>query len=254
MPRRKIIDDAKLIELFKQGKSLKQLGDELGVSHVAIHKRIRRLGLSQLPKSLGNLTEKEKQFCLTVASGQSRINAVMRTYDVTSRDSAKALQNTLMKNPGIKMAISDLMELKGIGREFRVEKLGEHMRNPDPYVSLKAVDMGFNLSGDKEKAKTQEKPSFINPPFINYPLELTRRPLSHFPKLEGKCALCEAVTEDSFCSDCRIAVPKDIERITRYWETGDKCAVCKDDRRCYEFCKACKEAEGVIHKRNGENG
>lgn len=164
MARPKVIDDNKLIELFKEGKPLKQIGDALGVSHVAVHKRIKRLGLSQLPVSLENLTEKEKQFCLSVAGGQSRINAVMQTYDVISRESAKALQRTLMKNPEIRVAINDLMEQKGIGREFRIDKLGQYMRHPDPVIGLKALDMGFKLSGDELESKRQhpDKHSFID--------------------------------------------------------------------------------------------
>jgi hypothetical protein len=163
MARPKVIDDTRLIELFKEGKSLKYIGDALGVSHVAVHKRIKRLGLLQLPKSFESLTGKEKQFCLSVAGGQSRINAVMQTYEVTSRESAKALQRTLMNNPKISVAINDLMEQKGIGREFRIDKLGEYMRHPDPIIGLKALDMGFKLSGDELEAKRQtpDKPSFI---------------------------------------------------------------------------------------------
>jgi hypothetical protein len=153
MARRRLIDDAKMTELFRQGKTLKQIGEALGVSHVAIFKRIKRLGLQELPKSLEVLTDKEKGFCLAVAGGQSRISAVMQTYDVTTRKSAKTLQNTLMEKPEIRTAIDDLMEMKGTGREFRVDKLGQHMNNPDPVISLKALDMGFKLSGDEQEAK-----------------------------------------------------------------------------------------------------
>lgn len=156
MPRPKVIDDTKLTELYQQNRTLKSIGDELGVSHVAVHKRIKRLRLSKLPKSLEKLTDKEKGFCMAVVGGQSRISAVMQTYDVTSRESAKAIQKTLMKNPEIRACIEDMMEMKGIGRDFRLTKLSEHMNHPDPVISLKSLDMAFKLSGDAEESKKQQ--------------------------------------------------------------------------------------------------
>jgi hypothetical protein len=61
----------------------------------------------------------------------------------------------LMGKPDEQTAIGDLMGMKGIGRNFRGDKLGEHMRHPDPMVNLKALDMGFKLSGDEEAAQRQ---------------------------------------------------------------------------------------------------
>jgi hypothetical protein len=148
--RRRLIDDANLIEKYKQGKSLKEIGKENNppVSHIAVFNRAKSLGLSRLPKSVESLTEKERNFCLAVVGGKSRINAVMETYDVTSRGSAKALQQTLMKNPAIKASISDLMEARGIGKVFRVEKLAEHLNSRDEMISLKSLDMACKLADD----------------------------------------------------------------------------------------------------------
>jgi hypothetical protein len=69
----------------------------------------------------------------------------------------------LMGKPDVQTAIGDLMEMKGIGRNFRVDKLGKPMRHPDPVVSLKALDMGFNLSGDKEAAQRQTPEKLFYP-------------------------------------------------------------------------------------------
>ena len=49
-----------------------------------------------------------------------------------------------------------------------------------------------------EKAKSQEKPTFMK-----IPIAITGKPLSAFVKLEGRCAICETATADSFCSECR---------------------------------------------------
>jgi hypothetical protein len=56
--------------------------------------------------------------------------------------------SNLLDKPEIQTAINELLEMKGYGREFRVEKLGQHMSSPDPVVSLKALDLGFKLSDD----------------------------------------------------------------------------------------------------------
>ncbi len=167
MARRRIIDDSKLTELFRQGKSLQDIGLALGVSKVAVHKRLKKLSLSRMPESLEKLTPKQKNFCLAVASGQSRTAAVMQVYDVTSRESAKALQTDLMRNPVIKTAIDDLMEMKGIGRDYRIEKLREHLEHLDPVVSLKSLDMAFKLGDDYPASKNINVN--VTRSFIEYP-------------------------------------------------------------------------------------
>lgn len=155
------IDNDKLTELFKQGKSYREIGKELGVSAAAVCKRVHRLGLIELPESVNSLTDKERKFCLAVASGQSRTNAVMQAYDVTSRESAKALQNTLMKNPEIQTAIADLMELHGLSRSYRIKRLKQHVDNRDPHVSLKALDQSWKLDGYKPEVDVQPQVEIV---------------------------------------------------------------------------------------------
>jgi hypothetical protein len=187
MPARKIVNDIKLEELFKQGKSLKEIGRELGVSHVAVFKRVKRLGLVRLPESLENLTDKQRAFVVAVASGQSRTSAVMQTYDVTTRESAKALQKTLMKDPAIATAITDLMESKGIGRDYRVEKLKEHLDSKDPVISLKSLDMAFKISGDEDAAKRNAQEEYT---FLKIDLEATNKWHAEYYRCRG-CEHCE---------------------------------------------------------------
>ena len=236
MPRPRLIDDTKMIGLYKQGKSLKDIGKELNVSSVAIHKRIKKLNLKHLPESLEKLTHKEKSFVLAVAEGQSRTSAVMQTFDVSSRESAKALQTTLMKDPEIRLAIDDLMEMKGIGREYRIEKLKQHLEHPDPVVSLKSLDMAMKIADDSGERRKDipEKVSFIKVDLTAY-----RNPDS-FSRRQGECAICETSTNDDFCPACFGKYPVLTDKIIRHWN-GDKCASCNDDRRCFDFCKACNE-------------
>ncbi len=153
MPRK--IDDNKLLEMLKQGKLQKEIAQHFGVSPVAVCKRLKRL--LPPPKSLEDLTDKEKRFVLAVIGGKTATQAALNSFDVSSMNSAKAMGSQLMGKPGIRMAISELMELKGIGREYRIEKLGEHVRNHDPVISLKALDMACKLGGDEADARNQEK-------------------------------------------------------------------------------------------------
>ena len=77
----------------------------------------------------------------------------MKAYECSSLLRAKVIGSQLMGKPDDQTAISDLMEMKGIGRNFRVDKLGEHLRHPDPVVSLKALDLGSSFPGMKKRLK-----------------------------------------------------------------------------------------------------
>jgi hypothetical protein len=103
------------------------------------------------PASLAKLTHKERKFVEGRAKGLSQTESVCQAYDVSSRQSAKALGNTLSKNPNIGNALADLMEHHGIGRSRRVERLAEHIDNRDPTVSLKALDTSFKIDGYMQK-------------------------------------------------------------------------------------------------------
>jgi hypothetical protein len=188
MPGHRIIDDDKLVELFGQGKSSRKIAEELGVTRIAVSKRMKRLGLTRVPESLENLTDRQRQFCLAVAGGQSRISAAMQTYDVMTRESAKALQQTLMKDPAIHTAITDLMEQKGIGREYRVDKLKQHLENRDPVISLKSLDMAMKISGDEDAAK-RHTPEQLT--FVKVDLEKANEWHAEFHRCRG-CEHCEA--------------------------------------------------------------
>lgn len=157
--RQRKINDSQLITLKKEGMLQKNIAKVLGVSEPAITQRLKKLFPEkyEAPKSLEVLTDKEQRFAIERASGRTATQAALKAYECSSLQSAKVIGSQLMGKPDVQTAISDLMEMKGIGRNFRVDKLGEHMRHPDPVVSLKALDMGFKLSGDEEEAK--RKPS-----------------------------------------------------------------------------------------------
>ena len=146
-------DDNQILQLLREGKSQAEIARTLGVSAVAIHKRLKRIITK--PESLDRLTPKEQKFALAVAEGKSRISACMEAFDVASRESAKALQNTLMQKDDIKIAISELMRIYGLTRGYRIHRLKSHVDNIDPVVSLKALDLSWKLDGSYETAKNE---------------------------------------------------------------------------------------------------
>ena len=148
----RIFSTEELMALLDQGLTQKDAAERLGVTPAAISKRLKRLP----PPSLTKLTSKERTFVEFRAKGVSQTESVCQAYDVSSRQSAKALGHTLSKNPNISTALADLMEHHGIGRSRRVQKLAQHIENIDPTVSLKALDASFRIDGYQTQGNAQE--------------------------------------------------------------------------------------------------
>lgn len=138
----KRVNDKELLDMLASGIPQKEIAAHFGVSPPYIAKRKKQL---QIPAPLAVLTPKEKRFVEEIATGASQTQAALTAFDVSSRDSAKALGCTLMKNPEIQEAITFVLESEGLSRRSLVRKLKTHVDAPDPSVSLKAVDMGLKL-------------------------------------------------------------------------------------------------------------
>lgn len=147
------IDTNLLLKMIKEGKNQKECAKHFGVSPVAVCKKLKRL--LPPPKSLENLTEKEKKFAIEVAKGKTATQAALNSFDVSSMNSAKVIGSQLMGKPEIKMAIEELMEYHGLTRSYRIVKLKDHVDHADPNVSLKALDMSFKLDGTYAPEKHQ---------------------------------------------------------------------------------------------------
>jgi transposase len=154
MAQRKV-DDNIVLQLLREGKNQKQIAEHFNVSPVAIHKRLKRI--LPKPQSLENLTPKEQKFAIAVAEGKSRTQAALDSFDCTSRDSAKALQNTLMKKDDVRIAIAELLEIYGLTRGYRISKLKNHIDHIEPGISLKGLDMSFKLDGSYAATKIEQK-------------------------------------------------------------------------------------------------
>lgn len=150
----KKIDDTLLLQLSAQGTLQKDMAERFGVSVAAVSKRLRRLQQPQkAPLLVEAFTVKEQTFCREIAAGKSQSAAAAAAFNVGSMDSAKSIGHRLMKSPEIQEAVTELMERKGIGRNYRVDRLKDHMEHCDPSVSLRALDMGFRLADDYPAAK-----------------------------------------------------------------------------------------------------
>ena len=143
--RQRKTDDNIVLQLFREGKSQKQIAQYFNVSAVAIHKRLKKI--LPRPQNLDKLTSKEQKFVMGVVAGKSKTQAAMDSFDVSSRASAKAMQNALMQKDDIRIAIAELMEIYGLTRGYRINKLKSHIDHVDPGVSLKGLDMSFKLDG-----------------------------------------------------------------------------------------------------------
>ena len=154
MGQRKV-DDNIVLQLLREGKSQKQIAEHFNVSPVAICKRLKKI--LPKPKSLFNLTPKEHKFAMAVAEGKSRTQAALDSFDVSTRASAKAMQNALMQKDDVKIAIAELMEIYGLTRGYRISKLKSHVDHVDPNISLKAIDQTWKLDG----SYSPEKPTAI---------------------------------------------------------------------------------------------
>ena len=138
-------DDTLILKMLDEGKNQKEIAAHFGVSPAAICKRVKRL--LPPPESFENLTDKEQKFVLGIAGGKSQTQAVMNSFDVTSRESAKSLGTKLMAKPDIQTAVSDIMQQQGLTKTYRVKKLRQHIDHKDPNVSLKGLDQSWKLDG-----------------------------------------------------------------------------------------------------------
>jgi predicted transcriptional regulator len=145
--RKRKIDDEQLLKLLSEGKNQKQAAAILKVSEPAVCKRLKRLLPAPDTPTFNGLTDKEKRFVVEKAKGKGNIQAVMASYEVTSRESAKVIGSQLMGKPEVEMAITELMNYHGLTKSYRVQKLKNHVDNRDPNVSLKALDQSFKLDG-----------------------------------------------------------------------------------------------------------
>ena len=139
------INSELLLKMVKENVSRNEMAKKFNCSEAAISKYLSRLNAEPPePMKIDSLTPKEKAFVIAVASGESQTSAALKTYDVTSRESGKALGHTLMGNLNIKEALAEIRD-REIPISHLVKRLRHHVDSRDPATSLRAVDMGLKL-------------------------------------------------------------------------------------------------------------
>lgn len=137
-----------LLQMVEEKASRKVMAARFNCSEAAISKKLAKLTAAPAepvePLKIDALTPKERSFVVAVASGESQTSAALKAYDVSSRQSAKALGHTLMSNEGIKGALAEIRD-REIPLSHLVKRLRTHVDSLDPTTSLRAVDMGLKL-------------------------------------------------------------------------------------------------------------
>jgi hypothetical protein len=130
------INDTILLQMIEDGKQQIEIAQFFNCSGAAVCKRIKRI-LPHESKALNKLSSKEQKSAIAISEGKTQTDAVMESYDVTTRDSGKSIGSRLMKRSDIQTAVSEIMQQEGLTRKYRVQKLKTHVDNRDPNVSLK---------------------------------------------------------------------------------------------------------------------
>jgi hypothetical protein len=144
----RMIDTKELVTMIEAGKSQKECAEYFAVSPAAICKCLKRIQAITLPESVKRLTGKQQAFVLAKAHGMTNVEAVRKSYDVTTAESAKAMGTQLMQDPDIQAAIHDLMHQTGIGRRRRIERLRDMIESNDLSVVGRGLDMANKMTGE----------------------------------------------------------------------------------------------------------
>ena len=145
----KKVDDEKLIEMLEQKIPQKEIASFFGCAESYITKRKKRLlgpNMDEL-ETFSSLTDQQKRFVIAKAEGQTNVQAVTNSYEVTSKDSAKSLGTQLMQNPAIQRSLTELMNYNGLTKEDRIKQLKKLVFHNDGNISLRALDQTWKLDG-----------------------------------------------------------------------------------------------------------
>jgi hypothetical protein len=193
---RRKTDDQTILRMLKEGKTQKGIAEYFRVSPVAICKRVKRLCPSPEMPHFDRLTDKEKRFVIEKARGRTATQAVMNSYEVTSRESAKAFGSELMAKDNIRQSIEELMNYHGLTKSYRIRRLKDVIDSPDLNITHKGLDTSFKLSGDYAPEKTAHLGININisPEEMKAIQDRTEREI--MAEILGKPACREAGTEE----------------------------------------------------------
>ena len=152
----KKVDDQELMEMLAKGIEQKKIAEHFGVNPSYITKRKKQLmpaAVIEEPETFSTLTDQQKKFVIAKVEGKTNIQAVTENYEVTSKDSAKALGSQMMQNPAIQQSIAELMDNEGLTKLNRIKQLKKLVYHNDGNISLKALDQTWKLDGSYSPEK-----------------------------------------------------------------------------------------------------
>lgn len=147
MNRRKV-NDSVLSQMLTEGRSQSEIAEHFKVSRAAICKKLKRLQALNPPESFRQLTPKEQSFALALAEGKSKTKAALDSFECSSLKSAKALGSEVAGRDDVRLAVSELLEAKGLGREYRFQKLKSFVEHSDAGIGLSALREACKIGDD----------------------------------------------------------------------------------------------------------
>jgi hypothetical protein len=115
------------------------------------------------------LTIKQRKFVRALIETGSGGEAAMRSYNCTNRNSARAVASETLANPNVRLAFEALLEANGLSnrklRFIHAQHLAKFASaNPtEQALSLKAVDMGYRVSGAYRAARERVVQDIADP-------------------------------------------------------------------------------------------
>lgn len=153
MRQRRKIDPTLLLKFLDEGRSQRSCARHFSVSDSAISQAVKRLLPPPMPDSFEALPEHKKLYALAKADGLNNPNAVLKSHpNVTDRASARVIAHRLNHDEAVKLAIEDLLELKGLGRDYRFTKLKNFVEHRDPGIGLSALREACKIGRDYPQA------------------------------------------------------------------------------------------------------
>jgi len=115
-------------------------------SYVTKIKKGRVLPLA-LPECFKSMDLPHQKFAVLSLEGKSGVDAAMEAFEMTNRDSAKAVASREKKTEQYKRSITELMNIHGLTPENRIKQLRKLVFSQDGNISLRALDQTWRLDG-----------------------------------------------------------------------------------------------------------
>lgn len=143
----KRVDDDTLLELSGQGLNGAEIARQVGISKMAVSKRLRKLKAEEPPESYQRLTPKKQKFIQGLLENKTPTEAALAAYDCRDRASAKTIGIKLMKEEDVAVSYADLLAQEGVGKRRRVQRMAELIESKDTAAVCRMIELAAKLDG-----------------------------------------------------------------------------------------------------------